>query len=494
MDFFAEDLELLERYLGAPIEGGERRAASLTASGEASLSVIRCARRMELFWPVLWERMLPLLSPEHPLAGVSAAAVPKQARQDALQRVLEDVSREGGAASLYERYPELERIDRLTYAGFVRLLDELFRALEEKRGEIAAAFFGGRDFGKVTAVCLPRLKDVGSRPGSRMTLRLETEGGRFYFKPRVCAAENLYAQLTERLFPEIGRTCRVVVGDYASFTENIETAPLASMDEAAEYFRRLGEMNAVFFALQSGDMHAGNILPQGKRPVPIDLECLLRAEPAGEVYRPPHVAASTMLAVAVNSGRTNSPLYAPRGNERGLLRLPQLDGRPVTVLQTQDSYLAGFKEGGRRILENAGEWRRVIREHPEVPVRVQLRSHGVYGLILRGMLKPAQLRSAAARDAWLERVWAQSPAEQRAQLRELEREDFLNLDIPDFYLLAGEDSARRWDGTVAMAKAFRPPVEYEAQRLGSLSEEELHAASEELLDVFARIRARDARH
>lgn len=117
MDFFAEDYPILESCLGVPLQGRALRASSLTEAGEATLQHILSARRMELYWPVLWERMRPKLAEAYPLASVSAGAAPGRARQEALFGALRDVMRDGGAA-LYEEYPEFARIDRHICAGF----------------------------------------------------------------------------------------------------------------------------------------------------------------------------------------------------------------------------------------------------------------------------------------------------------------------------------------------------------------------------------------
>ena len=129
----------------------------------------------------------------------------------------------------------------------------------------------------------------------------------------------------------------------------------------------------------------------------MDLEILLSAQPAGMPAISPRIATLSMLRLDGESEH-HSPLYAERGNSKGLSRLPQLDGRPVNVLDEEEAYLAGFADGYRRIMENSGEWIAMIREYPDMPLRVLLRSHKTYGVILRGMLKPARLRSAEARD------------------------------------------------------------------------------------------------
>ena len=485
MNVYAEDHSLFNQYLGVQAAGRERRAPSLTPAGETSLQDILTSRRMELYWPLLWERMLSWVASDYPLAAVAPGTLPKQVRQDALCRALEELIRLGPA--LYETYPLLEHYDRLVCAGASRFFDEVFTTLEEQRGAISDTFFGGRDFGKITAARLPNAINSGSRPGFRMTLLLEAEGGRFYFKPRVCTAEKLYDALMERFFPEMGTSCKTVIGPRASFTESVQKAPLASGEEAKAYFTRLGAMSAIFYALQTGDMHSSNVIPMGPYPVPIDLECLLPVWWASVPYAPPDIEMLSFLRKKKNG--YNSPLYVEPGNVRARQNLCQLSGRPVTVLDEPEAFLAGFKDAYRRIMESAGEWVFMLEAHPEVPLRMLLRSHRTSGSILRGLLEPAQLRSAKARDAWLERVWAAIPESWRSQVREMEREDFLNLDFPELCLHIGESSVRRTDGTVVLENAVLPPAQYAKLRFASLSEQELQKALEGLKSYLAVIRA-----
>lgn len=308
----------------------------------------------------------------------------------------------------------------------------------------------------MTAVRLHRPMDARTRPGSRTTLCLETEGGRFYFKPRDCTAERLYARLMERFFPDVGTTCKTVPAGRASFAGNIEAAPLGSEAEADAYYRRMGVLTAVFYVLQSGDLHSGNLIAQGAKPTPVDLEILLGTLPAGTDARMPRIGGLSLLRPDGGSGR-RSPLYAGPDDTEGLRRLPQLDGRPVSVLDAEEAYLAGFADGFRRVTEHAGEWIEIIHEYPDLPLRVLLRSHRTYGMILRGMVRPAQLRSVQARDAWLERAWASIPEPRRNVVREMERGCFLDLDVPDFCILAGDTVIRRPDGTPVPECTLRAP-------------------------------------
>ena len=126
----------------------------------------------------------------------------------------------------------------------------------------------------------------------------------------------------------------------------------------------------------------------------------------------------------------------------------------------------------------------------DMPLRVLLRSHRTYGLILRGMFKPNRLRSPQARDAWLERAWANFPEPQRNVMREMERGCFLDLDFPDFFIFAGDTAIRRPDGTAALEGAMRAPLECTAERLGGLTEETLQTALEDLRGIIGTLRAK----
>ena len=482
--YLSKLIDSLDHWFGVPVSGRKHSTALLTEECEARLGRILSARRVTLYWPVLWEKMRPILAERFPLAAYSAIAAPDQAFHDALERVMEDATRHNGA-KLYQEYPELERIDRSICESYASFTDEVFSALEKKRDEISTAFFGGRDFGKITWICLPDESDASTRPGGRSALMLESEGGRFYYKPRNCTVEMVYSQLMERLFPEMGPACDCISGDCASFTEYIKKQPLSSEADADEYYWRMGVLTAVFFSFLSDDMHGGNFIPQVNRPVPIDLETLLTPMPLAIGL--PMFRITNLEFLNINSGA--SPLFIPPSGG-GKSSPPELNGRPVSVLGREKPYLSGFSDAYRRIRDNAGAWISILRDHSEMPLRFVPNSHDIYKKILRGITSPELLRSAKARDVWLDRLRAQVADPLDLGMWESEIEDLLHLDMPDYIIRAGGNTVFRQDGTVLSENRLRSPLDFTTKRLNSMSEEELHTACDDLrglLDNYRRM-------
>ena len=78
-------------------------------------------------------------------------------------------------------------------------------------------------------------------------------------------------------------------------------------------------------------------------------------------------------------------------------------------------------------------------------------------------------------------------------MRELENGYFLDLDFTDFVIYAGDTAIRRPDGTAAMEGAMRAPLECAAEWLGSLTEETLQTALDDLRGLIGTLRAKSKR-
>lgn len=474
-------IDVMAAYLNQPIAGRTRRAASLTETGEETLANLWNMRLAEMYKAVIQERMCSLLSEQYPLAAVSLELVPAQAQRDALLRILEET--DGGAALRLE-YPELARMEDTARTSFETFLDEVFSTLEEKRGEIAQTFFSGRDFGRVTAVQMPERLTMRTRPGSRMTLLLETEGGKFFFKPHVCKTDLLYHRLTKRFFPELHADNGTIVGERASFVKPIELLPLTSEEEARSYYTHMGLLAVLFLALGTFDMHRGNIVPHRAIPVPIDLEYMLSCA-MPDPGLPPEIEMVELRKYRSNQFVT-SPLYAEtRTDLRGTMRdcnrnLPRLCGKIVTVEGYEEDFIDGFTTGFHRVMENAEGFVSLLEDAADTPVRAVLRPHSIYPRIISGMLEPERLRSASALNAWLEKVWDVLPEKERKLYRGLERDVLLSLDYPDFYMRIGAETLYRPDGTVAARNWAHAPLECAKARLNLFSEKMLTECIEQL--------------
>ena len=105
-------------------------------------------------------------------------------------------------------------------------------------------------------------------------LRVGTEGGVFYYKPRDSRLDRLYREITERFCPDDTRAPLAVCGEGFGFIECMKTAPVQSREEVSQYYEHFGALTALFRFLGTSDMHYENILACGVYPAAIDMETL----------------------------------------------------------------------------------------------------------------------------------------------------------------------------------------------------------------------------
>lgn len=453
----------------------------MTEAGEATLTEALNMKIADMYRSVIEDEMRSMLAEQYPLAAISLELVPEQMQKEAALRVME---KKGAGRAFGKEYPELARMEDTVRANFEIFASEVFSALERMRTEIERTCLSGRDYGQVIALRMPERFTVRTRPGSRMTLLLETEGGSIFFKPHVCKTEFLYGRLTQRFFPELYTGNRTVVDDRASFEAPVAKLPLSSEEDARAYYTRMGLLSAIFFALNSQDMHRGNILPHGSIPVPIDLEHMMVWVMPGSELLP--VIEMAMRPEQPETDSVAPPLFADTGTTHRKSdvdfngNLPRLRDRMVTVEGYEDAFIAGFADGFRRIMENAEELIRILEAAADTPVRAVLRPHTVYPKIIRGMLEPERLRSSAVLNAWLEKIWSPLPEPERKLYRDLERDVLLSLDYPDFYMAIGERTLYRPDGTIAVRDWSHAPLDCAKARIKLFSKELLTECTDRL--------------
>ena len=476
--------DVMAEYLDQPIAIRSPRDDMMTKTVRATLGDILYLRLAELYMPVVQKRMCSLLADDYPLVSVPPSLAPAQARMGALLRVMDET---GGGEKLRDEYPELARLDCAIRTGFENLVSEILSSLEEKHEEVSRLFFFGRDFGRVTAMRLPGRKFQRTRTssGGRMTLLVETEGGKLYYKPHSCKTDQVFSQLTRRFFPELHAGNQTIDCGRASLAEFVSTIPLTCEADAKAYYVRMGLLAAIYFALDGKDLHSENIIPHGHTPVPIDLEVL-----AGHTM--PDSKLEPVIEMAPKErGSMFTPLYAIADDgygENGVEvngYLPRVNGRMVTVEGYEDAFIAGFSDGFLRMRNYSKEIITLLEDAADAPIRVGIRNLRIYPLIINGMLQPERLRSRSARDAWLDKAWDMLPKDERALCRELEREDLLNLDYPQFYTCIGGETLYRMDGRVAIRDVLSAPLDCVRARLKLLTNECLEECVQTLRENLA---------
>ncbi|MDT0303424.1 type 2 lanthipeptide synthetase LanM [Streptomonospora wellingtoniae] len=179
------------------------------------------------------------------------------------------------ADSLTERYPGLLPELHRAAERFVRNLESLLSATEERLPDLRREFGLGAD-ASITGVQTG--KGDAHRGGKSVSV-LEFSGGtRIVYKPRPMEVERAYHELARRMHAESGLpvgSLKVVPGRGCGWEEY--AAPEAVHDAAgvAGFYRNTGVLLCLLHFLRAMDVHFQNIVRRGSVPYLLDAETLL---------------------------------------------------------------------------------------------------------------------------------------------------------------------------------------------------------------------------
>lgn len=375
------------------------------------------------------------------------------------------------------QYPMLARLLATCCQQWVASTTDLARRLDRDAEAIRGAF-GIRDRTLRVAGVTPDLSDPHRGGRTVCLLRFESGAGLLY-KPRPLALDRRFAELLAEVTRARGtsptRPPRVLDRGDHGWVEFVDAAPCSGRAAVERFQRRAGMLTCLVYALGGSDLHAGNVIAAGEYPVPIDLECIIGAppagarresraartpgdSPAGSVFRtgmPPitrrgadgvfHVAGGLAdpdpRPVRPPTAHTNTDWMIWQGGDapgRADRNLPVVDERPRPASGYVDQLLEGFRamyEALRRDrirLRSARCLRRLEREE----FRVLVRDTRSYAALLENALVPQHLTSGADWSIALDVVTAPSLAAAERPpcwaTRIAERVDLERLDVPYF--------------------------------------------------------------
>jgi len=442
--------ETLYSFLDSRVEAELRKLASVPGlpmpeAVELGRPLLR-SRLEGLVKPVVeaWlEEELNRINPAVALAPIFASAEDREkAEEETARRV--DSEQENPFA----KYPLLRRDADRIGENFRSFLESFLRRTAEHSGRIQRELLNGRPVG--------RLLSLGSSGADahlhgRCALRVECEGGVFYYKPRDSRIDQLYGRIVAAFCPECTRSPRAVCGDGYGFIECMKKAPIQSREEAAEYYRNFGAITALFRFLGSSDMHFENIIACGVYPVAIDLETMLT--PVPDPYNGNEVSGidelnpvwrdmlcsvqSTLVLPMMLQGKVQiSPLL---GNHLDTAQsLPELEGEQIPVYGYEEEFIKGFGRMYDTLLSRREELGRMAREAADMSARFVMRASAYYDLMLKEMHSPAGCGSEQGRKdvlADLNTHYKDHP--EYLPLVEWERSCLEEGDIPYFSFRAG---------------------------------------------------------
>ena len=139
------------------------------------------------------------------------------------------------------------------------------------RGMIGEAFYDGRCPGDISESSGTGDKHLH---GDAVTRIKTSDGITIYYKPRDCRSSDLLGEINElvlgkKMVPE------QICGDGFAFQKEIVKKIPETSGERTAYYRDLGRLTAVFYALGSSDMHLDYVLSTENGPVVVDTETVL---------------------------------------------------------------------------------------------------------------------------------------------------------------------------------------------------------------------------
>ncbi|WP_434446221.1 type 2 lanthipeptide synthetase LanM family protein [Lentzea sp. E54] len=400
-------------------------------------------------------------------------------------------------SSLFQRYPVLARLLAQACEQAVSTHHELSSRFTRDRGTIVRTIFEGVDPGALVSI------DMGQgdahQQGRTVAVLTFESGARLVYRPRPVG---LHVRFTDQLHWLSARTGigfrapRLLPRDGYGWLEHISHVPCADVAGVAEFYRRLGALLALLYAVDGTDMHYENLIACGDQPVLVDVETLFHPTPALDtdpaalalvrsVHRTallPHVllgdnGVADVSGVGGDHG-VLSPLdvvdWADAGTDRmrlvrrphassGALNRPLLGGAPAEPADYQDSLLAGFRAGYDAIVAHRDELLRLVRACAGEEVRFVARATRQYARLLDETTHPSVLADALDRDLAFGVLVADDPLLDR--LVPFEVSDLWRGDVPLFTCRPG--STDLWT-----ASGLRLP--------GMLPEPGLHAVTRKI--------------
>lgn len=316
----------------------------------------------------------------------------------------------------------------------------------------------------------------------QMVARIATSAGNIYYKPHDCRLDVVYEELVRRWFSDRLTAAGVVEGEGYGFVSELKHSQLARQEDIGVYFYNLGMLTAFFHGLGSRDMHQENIMACGVKPAVLDVETLL----AGQRKFVPQDS----VGGAMNTSITGAGIMPSRIHKIGFLSalhksstvsctsLPLFAGEAVGIEGYEQTYLQGFREGYRRMMEHRQEIEGMFSSLAGAVVRHVRLNTSYYYCIFRNLARKENLASEEAQQKTLEQLRIPFRLDWKDEyeiLVKYEQDCLYRGEIPYFCVLLDSRDLCGETGEEVMLRDFfdHSPLENLRDHLGNLSPQEM---------------------
>ena len=396
-----------------PLIEGERAGflakGEFTEEGAQSALDLLEKRLINLVDPIVSQMYTDELYRIVPAAIIGLSFVSNEDKEKARDEVIRRIN---GGENPFSKYPDLDYYRRLICDNFQIFIDTFLKRFSLNSERIQRELLGGCRSGKITGLSA---SGADCHLHGCSALKVETEGGVFYYKPRDCRPDELFYRLADRFFSGKIRApfALSVDGEYG-FIEEIKSIELKNKEDIASFYYNFGILLSLFRCLGSTDMHFENIVASGIYPVCIDLETIITPihnlcqgtdyksidEIDSIVKSIMFSSANTMVLPMVLQGKEQmSPLYSKKGGS-----LPIFDKEKQTIQGYEKEFMDGFSQGYDIIRENKKELTGLLDEYRNMSARFVLRTSSYYALTLQEMHSKEFLEDRKRRDRELDKL------------------------------------------------------------------------------------------
>jgi len=416
---------------------------------------------------------------------------------------------QGRWMDFFREYSALAKIIALTVENWVGNTVKLLSRLIMDMDKIKDHFSPQNPLGKVEKIS-GGLSDSHNH-GERVSIISFENGLKIVYKPKELALESAYSNLLDWVnksgeFPVL-KPLDVLTGDDYGWVGFVEFRECESEEQIRNYYRRVGMLICLIYALKGNDCHYENLIACGEFPVIIDLETIMHHTAKGltgeDVESATYLAYEqfgdsvfkTGLLPSWNAGKDDYS-YDPSGTgAEGLVLTPyysiewkhinndlmnasfnriitrEFDNIPRIATQKYlpSSFEVEITEGFTRLYRYlmANMEKVPLVEFEEKDVRFIFRSTRIYALILKKLLNPRYMRLGVDRTIQMEGL-------SRAFLHQDGKNDYWNifkseirqmeyLDIPIFTAnSSGKDI--RTEGEIVVKDFMNGPILEEVKK------------------------------
>jgi hypothetical protein len=254
-----------------------------------------------------------------------------------------------GLASFFHEYAFLGRLTAAVIDGWRRHVEQFLARLADDRAVLAETFGVGSD-AQVTGI--EPLGDPHAGGKRVFGVTFDT-GDRLAYKPRPVGPEATFDAVVAwcneaGTLPSLRRLRTVQRADYG-WVEWVTSAPCDSRAGANLFYRRVGVLTAVLYALDFSDGHVENLIAAGDQPVVVDLETL--AQPVARLGDGDDPAADAVRDSVLATGLI--PRFLPEASLRNAAGLNSDETVDTNASTTRTPTGWSFVSNERR------RWRRI---------------------------------------------------------------------------------------------------------------------------------------